>query len=190
MEEMPVPVEQNLPAESPAARQKGRTARVFAIIAFALVWTALGIAVVADIFTFGQLILFFVFACFLAAAAFIIMFVLCIVSCMLIFGVYLLEQYGFWPVTVAAGLYHEVMADAAIAPERISIFMAVRILLLIFCVFVFVFSIIALSMNKKAKKEGFQGKRGLTTAFGVVSLILSILGIGAAVIMILIFALQ
>ena len=168
---------------------KAKVAKIFAIIIFALIMTALAGALISDIILFGQQILYFIFACLASAVVFIIAIVLMMFSIVFIFGIYILENEGFWPAAWTENAFKDIMADAAIQNEQIAILIIIRFVLVFICLIVFILSIVALVMAKKAKKEGYVRKQGLTTAFSVVSLIMSIFGFFAAGVLILILSL-
>ena len=183
MENEPIPAQNG-------AKSKASIAKAFAIIAFCLVMAALTGAIVCDIAVVGKAIFMFFAAVLLSALAFIIAFFLFIISCVLIFGVYLLDTYGFWPLTFAADFFGRSwrMRRSATKPFRSSI--AVHILSLVICLLAFIFSIVALANRRKAKKAGLEDKQKLTTSFGIISLLLSIFGVFASLIMLLIFSIR
>ena len=174
--------------EQPKPTNKlAKAAKIIAIVIFALVLSALIGAVVSDVVIFSAQIAGFIVACIMAVAAFFIGIILMVLSIVCIFGVYLLEEYGFWPLTWTKNAFMEVMSDLAVTSEQISILIMVRIILLVICVLVFAAAIVALCLAKKAKKENPEVKQGLTKAFSIVALILSILGMFIALAMLLLF---
>ncbi|MCR5332636.1 MAG: hypothetical protein K6E11_01275 [Bacilli bacterium] len=162
-----------------------KAAKIIAIIAFALVMSALAGALVSDIVLFARQIIYFIVGCVGAVMAFIVGFFLFLISCILIFGIYLAESQGFWPVTWAQQIFTQVLNDGKLTPEEISVILIVRIILAVICFIVFVLSIVCLALKKRAKKKGEEDKQKLTKSFGTISLIFSILGLFAAVVMIL-----
>ena len=74
-----------------------KAAKIIAIVIFALILTALIGAIVSDIAIFSAQIAGFIAACIMAVAAFVFGIILMVLSIVCIFGVYLLEEYGFWP---------------------------------------------------------------------------------------------
>lgn len=168
---------------------KAKVAKIISIVIFALIMTALAGALISDIILFGQQILYFVFACFASAVVFIIAIILMMFSIVFVFGVYILENEGFWPAVWTENAFKDIMADVAIQNEQIAILIIIRFILVFICLIVFVLSIVALVLAKKAKKEGYVRKQGLTVGFSVASLILSILGFFAAGVLILILSL-
>ena len=155
----------------------GKFARILAIVIFSLTMGALATAITADIVIFAEQIITFIFACIASVVVFIFGFILVIISCVLIFGIFILENYGFWPITWAEDAFREIMADAIPTQEQITTMAIIRINLIVLCLIIFVFSIICLSLNKKAKKSGAAIKVKRTKAFGVLSLIFSLLGV-------------
>ncbi len=179
---------ENLPVKVATPTNKmAKAAKIIAIVIFALILTALIGAIVSDIVIFSAQIAGFIVACIMAIAAFFIGIILMVLSIVCIFGVYLLEEYGFWPLTWMNNAFMEVMSDLGVTQEQINILITVRIILLIICILVFAASIVALTLAKKAKKENPEIKQGLTKAFSIVALILSILGLFAATAMMLLF---
>ena len=185
MENKPVPVKSEVKVEE---SHKAKVAKIFAIVIFALVMTALVGAIVSDIAIFANQIIGFIVACLGAAVVFILGFIVMIISIILIFGVYLLDSNGFWPLTWAKNVFTQVMADHAFTSEQKGLLLIIRLALIIICLIVFVLAIVALAMSKSAKKDGYTGKRGLTIAFRVISLILSIFGLFAATVVLLILS--
>ena len=162
-----------------------RAAQVIAIIAFALVMSALATALITDIVLFAQQIFGFIAACLVSAIVFILGFILMIISCILIFGIYLLGDRGFWPLDWAAGTFQQIIDENRITPEQVAVFGGIRIFLIISCVLVLVLSIICLALNKSVKKEE---RAKVTTPFGVVGIVFSILGLLSAICMLLIIS--
>lgn len=179
---------ENLPVKvTNPVNKMAKAAKIIAIVIFALILTALIGAIVSDIAIFSAQIAGFIAACILAVAAFVFGIILMVLSIVCIFGVYLLEEYGFWPLTWTKTAFTEVMSDLTVTSEQISILIMVRIILLVICVLVFAAAIVALCLAKKAKKENPEIKQGLTKAFSIVALILSILGMFIALAMLLLF---
>ena len=180
MEEVIVEEQNNI--ENP--RNPGiKVSKIIAIVCFALVFSLILIAFVADVVTFADVFIAFVTGILGATVMFIIGFFLMMCSCLLIFGIYLLEEYGFWPVNWAINAYNESMAEATITAEQVMIFRAVRIVLLVICFLIIVACIVSLVFKKKAKKAGFIGKTAMITAFDIVTIIFAIFGILVAIAM-------
>ena len=151
--------------------------KILAIVCFSLIMAALVTAIVSDAIIVGQSILGFILALLVATVAFIVAIFLMIVSCMLIFGVYLLNTEGFWPVEWAKSAYNDVMKDYQITNAQIDTLITIRIILLVICIAVFIASIIVVRHVKKIKKQDKTINRKPTSGFGTASLVLSILGV-------------
>ena len=172
-------------------------AKVIAIIAFALVMTALAVAIIGDVAIFAQQILAFIGACLLSVIVFIIGFFLMLVSCIFIFGIYLLGEYGFWPLGWAFGVFTQIMDENKITQDQISAFVGLRIVLIILCILGLILGIVALSLNGAANSDNddendfskpVKKDSNLPKAFGTLSVVFSALGIFAAVLIFLIAA--
>ena len=145
-------MDEKLELEQPKPTNKlAKAAKIIAIIIFATVLSALVGAIVSDIVIFSAQIIGFIAACIVAVGAFIIGIFLMILSIICVFGVYLLEEYGFWPATWMYQAFMSVMSDLGITSEQIGILIIVRIILLVICGLVFVASIVAVSLAIKAK---------------------------------------
>ena len=168
------------------ADKKAKSAKIVAIIVFILIILSLLSAIISDFAIFSQQLLGFVVACLGSAVVLFMGFVLLVISCIFVFGIYLLNEHGFWPLTWSNNVFHEVLADYSITQEQITALKAIRIVLLIVCIIVFILSIVALAISKSAKKSGYAQKQGLTKAFSIISLILSIFGVFAAITVILV----
>ena len=166
-----------------------KAARIIAIVIFATIFTALIGAFVSDIVIFSSQIAGFIGACVVAVGAFIIGIILMIISIIFIFGVYLLEEYGFWPLTWSKDAFLAVLSDLKVTEDQIHTLIMVRILLLFICVLVLAAAIVALVLVSNAKKLNPEVKNGLTKAFSIIAIIFSSLGIFMALAMLLLFLL-
>ena len=144
------------------------------IIAFVTVMLTLLAAIIVDFAVFSQVILTFIGGIFISAIAFVVLFILMIFSFVLVFGFYLAEQYGFWPLTLSIQFFKEILADIKITPEQVAIFRGWRIAFLILCIFALIMAIIALHKDEMiSKKVPLKG-------MSVVAMIFAIMGIVTA----------
>lgn len=173
-------------SENPKSKSKRiLIAKIFSIVSFAFVFVLLGLAIVLDIVTFFDVVMSFIGAIFVSVATFIICILGFVASIILIFGVYLIDQYGFWPASATVSIFQQIMGDINITPERINAFAIGRVVLLILCCIVLLLSIASLVLKKSAKKDGFTGKTRLITAFDIVAIVFSSLGVATSIIMLL-----
>ena len=145
--------------------------KILAIIAFVLVMVTLVVAIISDIAIFAETIMTFVFGTLFAVLAFVVLVVAMLASCILIFGVYLLSEHGFWPLDLSIKLYKEILDSIHITEQQVIAFRGFRIAFLIICVITFIMAIIALHKDELiSPKVPLKG-------MSIVALILSILGI-------------
>ncbi len=159
---------------------KERAAKILAIIVFSLTMSILLATIISDVALFAEQIMSFIVACIGSAFAWFFGLITVIVSIAFIFGILLLEQYGFWPNTFAAQVFHETMADAAITQQQLQILKGIRLAFFIVYITTFIGAIVCLAMRKSVKKEDPSRRQSLTTTFGVISLVFSILGFATA----------
>lgn len=149
--------------------------KTIAIISFILTFTMLTAAIVSDIAIFGEFIFNFVVACVLSPYIFLASILIWLISCVLVFGIYITEEYGFWPLDWTMEAFKEIVGDAQITQQQIDLFRNLRVVILAVCLVSFILSIVALKMHKKAKIEGFERQR--MKGFAIPSLIFSLFGI-------------
>lgn len=178
MENKVLKAEQNAPLS-----EKEKGAKILSIIVFCVVMTALAVALITDAVIFSKVIILFVVACLGAIVVFIIGIMLMVISLILIFGFYIIESQGFWPLTWSKNAFISVLSDAKLSQGQLTAFLAIRSILLIICIFVFIASIVALALIKSAKKDSKDKKVRVPKGFAVASLVLSILGFFAALVM-------
>ena len=162
-----------------------RAASVLATLSLVFAILSIFLAVGFDIFAFKEAILQFIFAIFLPIPLFIIFFMAMVVSCMLIFGIYLLEEYGFWPLDLSINVAKGVMDDIKITPDQIQLFRTFRYVLLFICINLLAMAIISkvLDHEKKEIVEVVDGeqptkrKDRVTGATSTVAIVFIALGI-------------
>ena len=166
--------------------------KTYATVCFYLILGALAAAIISDIVILGEQILAFITALVSSAFVFMLGLILFVVSIMLLFGIFLIEQYGFWPVTWAANNFRDVMAESPVTDNQLNIMIVIRIALLGICFFVFISSIVLKSKMKKERLVDKTINQRPARAFSGVSLGLSLLGlfVGTGVIVILFLALS
>lgn len=150
--------------------------KIIALIAFVIILIALNGAILADCFIFLEYILSFIIAIIASCFLFLLFFIAMIVSYIFVFGFYLTEQYGFWPLSLSKDVFHQIINDALISQEQLQAFIILRIVLITTCLICFIMAIISASLDKKERKlESLNVKT--CKPFNVITIILSILGI-------------
>ena len=156
-----------------------KAGRIIAIVAFSLIMAGLLTAIISDGVLFANQIFGFLLACFASIIAFLFAIILMILSCMLVFGIYLLSENGFWPYSWSTKVFKDIIADYHITSEQLQAFMTIRIVLLVVCALAFVLSIVGMVFNKKSPLK-------LPKVFDILALIFSILGVFGSIIMMII----
>lgn len=147
--------------------------KALSIISFILMIVALLTAVITDFVLFKDAIFTFIGAIVISIIIFIFLIFAMLVSFILIFGVFLVKENGFWPLSVTLGVFKDILNDITITSEQVSSFITIRIILLIICIITLVMSIIAKHKVKDQTKVPLKG-------MSVVTFIFSILGILSA----------
>ena len=163
-----------------------KAAKIIAIIVFCLTFGMLLATIISDFAIFSTQIFGFFVACIAGAAGFIFGCVLLLISIVFLFGIYIIEERGFWPIAWAKEAFHGVVADLAVTKEQIASLTAVRVAAIIACFVAFVGAIVALALAGAAKKRQPGIKQKLTKSFSVLSIVFSSLGLLTAVGIILI----
>ncbi len=156
-----------------------KVGRIIAIVAFSLIMAALLTAIISDGVLFASQIFGFIFATLASIMAFLIAIILMVVSCVFIFGVYILSNNGFWPYSWATNVFKTIIADYHMTSEQLQVFMIIRVVLLVICALGFVLSIIGIFFNKKSPLK-------LPKVFDILALVFSILGVFSSIIMMMI----
>lgn len=159
-------------------------AKVLTIVSFALAIASIFLAIIFDFVAFKEVVLQFVAALILPCIAFVILIIAMIASCIFIFGVYLLKEYGFWPLSLSIQFFKEIIGDIKITSSQIQLFITFRIILLVLCLIVITLAIAARTLSKKNQEAGSR----LVKVMSTVSIILAILGIIVSIGMIIISA--
>ena len=159
--------------------------KALAIISFVVVMLTLLTAIISDFAIFMDAILMFVGAIIFSAIAFVFLLVCMIVSFILIFGIYLAENYGFWPLTLSFQFFQEILKDIQITPEQVATFRGFRIAFLIICVITLIISIVAQHkdemINEKVPLKGLSKAAMIFSIMGIVVAI-GMIAISSAVI--------
>ena len=144
--------------------------KTLSIIAFTAIFVILFAAIIIDFVIFSKAIAAFFGGIIVSAAFFIICLLGLVLSCFFGFGFVIIEKHGFWPATATIDVFKQILGDIHFDPDQVNIFLGARIAILILCVFVLIFSIIALTKDKVTHKAPLKG-------LSIVAMILAIFGI-------------
>lgn len=141
-------MEEKVPVSS-----RKKAASVLATLSLVFAILSIFLAVGLDIFAFKEAIIQFIIALILPIPAFIVFCLAMVVSCVFIFGIYLLKEYGFWPLDLSIKLFKQIIGDIQITAEQVTLFRAFRFVLLFICFNLLTMAIISKVLNHDKKEE-------------------------------------
>ena len=150
--------------------------QIIAIVVFSLTFAGLLGAVISDVVILSHNIITFISACVAGAITFVFALILCFLSIILVFGIFILDNYGFWPSSWAATIFKEIMNEAIITPSQVQILTIIRIVLIVVCSLSFVGAIVSLALRKAAKNKGSVTPK-IIKPFAILTIVFSVLGL-------------
>ncbi len=141
------------------------------IISFTLVIVTLLAAIISDCIIFHEAILTFLFGAIFSAVVFVLLCAVMLLTIVLVFGVFLLQNYGFWPLNASLSLFKEILSDIQITSQQVTTFQGLRIAFITICILLIIFSLVVLK-----KKEDTQ-TAAKYKSLSFVSLAFAILGV-------------
>ena len=154
-----------------------KTSRILAIVAFTMTFVLMLLALVTDVIILNQAILEFIGTIIAGLFIFLALCIGFVVSIILIFGIVLIKEHGFWPLTLTLKTVKESILKIKIEPSQLEAFKTTRIIIIVLLVAIVIIASIAKRMNKAIVKEGFYEKTGLVRSFSAIAKIFSIVGI-------------
>ena len=148
--------------------------RILAIISFSLVMVALLVAIITDVAIFSDVLKTFVGGIIISCLAFIVLIIFMFASIIMIFGIFLLKEYGFWPLNLSIQLFREILADIEIAPEQLSTFRGLRVVFLIICIIAFILAVIASSKGKEKEKVPLKPMSTIAIIFSILGFLVAV----------------
>ena len=138
--------EQDLKLQSPKS-----VSRTLAITSLSIAIFMIFLSGLFDFLAFKDAILTFIAGLLVTAAATVIIFMAFIASLVLIFGIIILQNNGFWPINAIKNVFIEIMGSVEILPEQLAAFRIYRIILLVLFVGNIILASIAVVKYKKEK---------------------------------------
>ena len=163
-----------------------RPYEIIALIAFIMCFISLALALIFDVASFSQVILKLLAAIIVPIVLFFLLFILFLASFVLIFGFFLVKEYGFWPLTLSIQIFKEIIGEIVFKPNDIDKFVNMRIILIVLCSLILISAIVSKVLHKVDVKKlnikpNIKSKK-LSTAAIVLSTIGLITSIGAILI--------
>ena len=163
-----------------------KTAKTLAIVAMVSAFAAIILAIIFDIIAFKEVILQFIASLILPVIAFVFLCIAMIASIVFIFGILLIKEYGFWPLTLSIDFFKQLLSEIKVSHEAIQLFTAFRFVLIFICVCIIIVAVVSKAMmgqqdgeldenGKKIKrKNGVKSMSSVGLVFGILGLIVSL----------------
>jgi len=158
-----------------------KVTKTLASICFYLILAALVSAIISDVIILNQQLLGFIFAIIASVVVFFFAILLMVVSIILIFGIYVLGNNGFWPLSWASNTFSSIMNDYQVTQGQLDDLFVIRIVLLVVCITAFVIAVITKIRIKKEKKKDPAIKAEHYKGFATAGMVLSLLGTLASI---------
>jgi len=159
--------------------------KVLALVSFCTVFGLILVSVITDLVIFKDFILTFIGGMIITGVVFIILFIGFVLSILLVFGVGIVKDSGFWPLSISISLSKEILDDVYMGEDQIRTFIVLRIAIIIMLISMFILAIVANIMHKRRIKENDPNIRKIKP-FTVVAIVYSILAVAIGFGMILI----
>lgn len=159
--------------------------KVLALVSFCSVFGLILVSVITDLVIFKDFILNFIGGMIITGFFFIIFFIGFVLSILLVFGVGIVNDSGFWPLSLSISIFKNILGDAYMSDDQIRTFIVLRIAIIIMLISMFILAIVANIMHKRRIKENDPNIRKIKP-FTVVAIVYSILAIAIGFGMILI----
>ena len=150
--------------------------KVLALVSFCTVFGLIFVSVITDLVIFKDFILTFIGGMIITGVVFIILFIGFVLSIFLVFGIGIVKDSGFWPLSISISLSKEILDDVYMSEDQIRTFIVLRIAIIIMLISMFILAIVANTMHKRRIKENDPNIR-IVKPFTVVAIVYSILAI-------------
>ncbi len=153
-----------------------RPSKILAGTSLGLTIFSILLAGLFDFIAFKESILTLIGGIFVAAAAAAILMIIFFITIIMIFGIILVQNHGFWPMQYIKDIISDIFGSIEFVPSQMSTFRIFRIILLVLCVADIVVSIIALIKYKQELAQGIAKRYEATKPMATTSLVLAIIG--------------
>lgn len=165
---------------------KRKSKKVINIAFIVIVLSIIG-AIIFDLVMFSDMITTFLAAIIVPCIFFVVAFIGFIISFILIFGFYLVKEYGFWPINVAISFFKEIIGDINIAPNDIKAYVVFRVVLIVICSIIIILGISSKIIAHREIKKGITTKYNEVRPLSTTVIVLGVIGVLVSVGAIIIF---
>ena len=148
--------------------------KTLALIAFIIIIATIFLALISYTIIFHDAITTYISSLIVCMYAFILLFIVMVISFIVVFGIPLVQKYGFWPAKLTRDLYHNIIGDIVITKNQMQLFKIFSLVFVLFALSTLSIAIIAFIKDKQEKKNGAEPKV-VFKPFAIIALILSIL---------------
>lgn len=159
--------------------------KVLALVSFCTVFGLILVSIITDLVIFKDYILAFIGGIIITGFLFFIFFIGFVLSILLVFGIGIVNDAGFWPLSLSISIFKDILGDVYISDAQITTFISLRIAIIIMLISMFILAIVANKMHKRRIIEKDSNIRKIKP-FTVVAILFSILAIVIGLGMILI----
>lgn len=163
-----------------------KTAKTLAIISMVSAFLAIFLAVVFDVIAFKDVILQFIASLILPIVAFVFLCILMLASIVFIFGILLVKEYGFWPLTLSIDFFKQLLSEIKVTQEALQTFRMFRLILIFICLCIMILAIVSKALlgrqpkeydengKKRKRKNGVRSMANTGLALAILGLIVSL----------------
>ena len=160
--------------------------KTLAIIALVIVLVAIPLALLLDFVAMHEAILQFIGGLFVSVILTVVFFMAFLVSIILIFGIIILQNQGFWPIKLSLQVFKEIMGSITVEAAAIQMFRIFRMIIIAICIAVLIIAIIAKSKVKAENLETKTKEMNEAISISKAAIVLSIIGLVLSVIAVII----
>lgn len=148
--------------------------KTLALIAFIIIIATIFLALISYTIIFHDAITTYLSALYICMLTFMLLFIVMVISFIVVFGIPLVQKYGFWPAKLTSDVYHNIIGDISITKDQMQLFKIFSFIFALFALSTLSIAIIAFIKDKQEKKNGAEPKV-VFKPFAIIALILSIL---------------
>lgn len=163
--------------------------RTLAIIALTVILVMIPLTLVLDFIAMHDTILQFIGGLFAAVVLTVFLMLAFLVSLVLIFGIIILQNRGFWPLNAALNVFKQIMGSITVEEKAIQLFIIFRAIVIVVCIVVLIIALIAKSKVKAENVELKTKEMNSALSISKAATALSIIGLVLSAVMILLVSL-
>ena len=165
------------------------TPRTMAIAALTSVLVLIPLTLVLDFIAMHDAILQFIGGLFVSVIITVVLLMAFLVSLVLIFGIIILQNQGFWPLKAAISVFKQILGSITVEEKAIQLFTIFRGIVIVLCIVILIIAIISISKVKAENVELKTKEMNSALSMAKAAEVLSIIGLVLSAVMILLVSL-